>query len=196
MCRRRQLAAARRSVEQPHHALHHRDVRTLRAVAHERRDQLRPAEERVQVAPRPRRRQRVMARVDVVRAHLEALHREAARPQCADQPARDRRLARARARARDHHARDRAPLDHAITARARRRAGPAGVMLASAVTDCPATARSVSRSARRARRTASAGTAPARRRGGRWPGRIRGPGTPAASLSPLPAASAVPAAHR
>ena len=102
-----QLAAARGAVEEPHDALDHRDVGAGGAVQRQRRHQLRAGEERVEVAARPARRERVVARVDVVRADLEALHHQPPRAQGADQPAGDRGLARARARARHDDARDR-----------------------------------------------------------------------------------------
>ena len=101
-----ELAPPRRAVEQPHHALDHRDVGAGAAVARQGRDQLRPGEERVEVPPRPPGGQRVVARVDVVGPDLEALHAQPARAQRPDQPARDRRLAGARARPRDDDARD------------------------------------------------------------------------------------------
>ncbi len=105
--RRGQLAAARRAVEQPHDALDHRDVRARGAVQEQRRDELRPGQERVEVAARAPGRQRVVAGVDVVRPDLEALHDLPARAQRRDEPAGDGGLARARARPRDDDARDR-----------------------------------------------------------------------------------------
>ena len=78
------------------------------AVAHERRHQLGPAQERVEIATRPARSERVVARIDVVGPDLEPLHHVPARPQRPDDAARDRRLPRPRARARNHDPRDHA----------------------------------------------------------------------------------------
>ena len=74
---RGQLAAARGAVEEAHDALDDRDVGAGDAVADERRDQLRAAEEGVEVAARPAGGERVVAGVDVVGADLEALHASA-----------------------------------------------------------------------------------------------------------------------
>ena len=109
---RGQLTAPRGSVEQPHDAFDDGDVGAALAMADERRDQLGPAQEGVEVAPGPARGERVIARIDVVGPDLVALHDAPARAQRADQAAGDRRLPGARARPGDHDA-----GDHAATTR-------------------------------------------------------------------------------
>ena len=111
---RGELAAPGGAVEHPHHALDDGDVRTRRAMAEERRDQLGSAEEGVEVAARAARRERVIGRIDVVGPDLEALDRQPRRAQRPDQAARDGRLAGARVRPRDHD-----PGDHADNQRRR-----------------------------------------------------------------------------
>src|SRR5271155_6212582 len=81
-------------------------------MADQRGDELRAAEKRIEVAPGTPSGERVVARIDVVGPDLEALNGRAVGTQRADQSARDRRLACARARAGDDDARD-----HAATAR-------------------------------------------------------------------------------
>ena len=106
---RGQLAAPRGSVEEAHDALDDGDVRPLAAMAHERIHQLGPAQERIEIAPRPPRRERVVARIDVVGPDLEPLDDVPASSQRADDAARDRGLPGARAGARNDDARDQAP---------------------------------------------------------------------------------------
>jgi hypothetical protein len=118
--RRGQLTAARGPVEEPHDALDHGDVRARGAVPRQWSDQRRSGQEGVEVAARPARSQGVVARVDVVRPDLEALHDQTPLAQRRDQPAGDRRLARARARPRDDD-----PRDH----RERLRSGSAQTMV-------------------------------------------------------------------
>ena len=77
------------AVEQTHHAFDDRDVggiRRLRAVQQQWRHQILSAEVGIEVASRPTGRQRVVARVDIVRAHLEARNLQARRPKCPHQP--------------------------------------------------------------------------------------------------------------
>ena len=98
---RGQLAPPGCAVIEPHHTLDDGDVRAVRAVVEQRRDELRAGQERVEVATRAAGRERVVAGVDEVRADLERRRLVAALGERGDQPAGDGRLARAGARARD-----------------------------------------------------------------------------------------------
>ena len=91
--------AADLAVEQTHDALDDRDVGgsgVWAPCSSSGAIELLAAEIGIEVASRPTGRQRVVARVDVVGAHLEARHRRARSPECAHQPGGDGGLAVAR----------------------------------------------------------------------------------------------------
>ena len=100
--RRPRHGAVDASVEQAHDALDDGDVAAVAAVPVERRDQLLADQHRVQVAARPVSSQRVIARVDVVRPHLERCHAVAGLSQGADQSRCHRGFSAARCRRCDH----------------------------------------------------------------------------------------------
>ena len=79
-----------------------RGLRRQCAVQQQRRHQLLPAEIRIEVASGPPGRQRVVARVDIVRAHLEARNRHSGRAKCTHQPGGHSCLVMSRTRSGDH----------------------------------------------------------------------------------------------
>ena len=88
-------------VEQAHHALDDGHVGAAGAMQEQGRDTAGAAQGGVQVAGRAAGGQRVVARVDVVGAHLVAGHDQAGGAQGRHQPAGDRGLAAARGRGGD-----------------------------------------------------------------------------------------------
>ena len=92
--RGRPAAVGQPPVEEPHHPLDDGDLRAGRAVAGQRGDPVGADEHRVEVAPGPARGERVVAGVDVVRAHLERRHGGAPAAQRGHEPGRHRRLPR------------------------------------------------------------------------------------------------------
>ena len=88
------VAVGQPTVEEPHHALDDGDLRSGRAVAGQRGDPVGADEHRVEVAAGTARGERVVAGVDVVRAHLERRHGGAATAQRGHEPGRHRRLPR------------------------------------------------------------------------------------------------------
>ncbi len=90
----RAVAIGQPTVEEPHHALDDSDLRTGRAVAGQRGDPVGADEHRVEVAAGTAGGERVVAGVDVVRAHLERRHDGAAAAQRGHEPGRHRRLPR------------------------------------------------------------------------------------------------------
>ncbi len=93
------------SVEQPHHAFDHGDVAAVAAVPVQRSDQFVADQHRVEVAAGPARRQRVIARVDVVGADLERRDPMSRLPQRTDQTRCHRGLSAARGGRGDHDGR-------------------------------------------------------------------------------------------
>ena len=93
-------------VEQPHHAFDHRDLRAVGAVGVQRPNQPLPHQDRVEVASGPAGRQRVVAGVDEVRAHLERRDRMPGLSQRTDQTRCDRGLSAARRGCGDDDGRD------------------------------------------------------------------------------------------
>ena len=92
-------------VEQTHDAFDDRNVgglRRPRAVQQQRRHQVLPAKIGIEVASGPTGRQRVIARVDVIRAHLEARNFHSGRAKCTHQPGGHGGLAMSRTRSGDH----------------------------------------------------------------------------------------------
>src|SRR5207248_199113 len=68
---RRELAATYGAVVEAHDAFDDSEVCATRSVGEQVADPLLPDEERIEVAARPTRRERVIAGVDVIRADLE-----------------------------------------------------------------------------------------------------------------------------
>ncbi len=122
--RRRQFAPTGRAVEQPHHALHDRQVRARRAVQEQRGDPLRAAQIRVQIAAGAAGGQGVVARVDVVRPDLVRRDRQTGLGEGRHQAGGDGRLARAGGGRGDDETGDRGPGHAQLTIRYP--AGPSG----------------------------------------------------------------------
>src|SRR5213078_2830978 len=108
--RRALLARAVDAVEAPHHAFDHGEVGAARVTRDAREDGLAPAHPAVEVVRGVPGGERVEARIDEVRSHLERLDPEATPSERLEQPERDRGLADAGGHPRDHqHARGHRP---------------------------------------------------------------------------------------